>query len=246
MIIFFSVFLTLPSNAQMRPQAKRWSKAKRTPPIYRDWMFGMSAGTALYYGGLSNDDLDPLKKIPNESNLSYSVYAGKWVKSYLALRANFQMGDIHSVKGPRDMNANFFEYNAQMMINLTDLFNHKTRYQRKLYSYVGLGFGMINFSSSVYNSDTDIWVYEGQEKRTNEWEVPATVGLGYNLNQNFTFTIDATYHYANTDKLDAFQNGSKDFLLYLALGVNYNFNVKQFKSSILRPKSQRSLKWVKF
>ncbi len=231
----------------MRPQShQRWSRANKTPSLYRDWMLSLNAGTALYYGGMSNYDLDPLKKIPKESNLSYSMSVGKWVKPYLAVRANLQMGNLHAVKSTREMNANFNEYSAQVMINLTDFFHYVSGYQKDFYSYVFVGYGFIDFSSAVYYSVSDTWVYEGQDKMSREWVIPAGIGLGYNVTQNFTFTFDASYHYAHTDKLDAYPNQSKDFLLYLALGMNYNFNIKEFKGYIVRPKSKRSLKWAKF
>lgn len=228
----------------MRPHSQRWSKGNKTPAIYRDWMFSLSAGTALYYGNMSNYDLDPLRKIPKESNLSYSVSAGKWIKPYLAVRANFQQGNLHTAKGAREINVSFNEYNAQLMINVTDLFDYVSGYQKDFYTYVYLGYGFIDFSSSYYNGAE--WAYEGQDKMITEWMVPFGIGIGYNMNQNFTFTFDATLHYINTDKLDAYSGESKDFLIYLGLGVNYNFNVKEIKGFRVRPKSKRSLKWTKF
>jgi len=210
-------------------------------------MFSLSAGSALYYGGLSNYDLDPLNKIPNESNLSYNFSLGKWVKPYLALRGNLQMGKLHSTKGTREMHANFNEYTAQLMVNITDFFKYPAGYQRQFYSYVFLGYGLIDFRSSVVNTSTGIIEKQwGQDKMITEWVVPLGVGIGYNFNENFTFSFDATYHYIDSDKLDAYSNNSKDFMLYLAVGVIYNFNLKELNGYIVRPKSRRRLKWAKF
>lgn len=240
-------FISCASFAQIRPKSQRWSKIYKTPEIYRDWMFSISGGSALYYGGLSNYDLDPMNKIPNESNLSYSATAGKWLRSYGAVRASFQKGKIHTIKNSKDLNASFNEYTAQVMINVTDFFNYPSGYQRMFYSYVFLGYGLIDFKSSVYSTTTGLLVKEyGQEKMVTEWVVPLGVGFAYNFNQNFTFSLDATYHYLNTDKLDAYTNDSKDFMLYLGLTVFYNFNLKDFNGYIVRPKSRRSLKWAKF
>jgi len=247
LVLFFAGFLVLTSNAQMRPHSQRWSKLYHTPEIYRDWMFSLTGGTILYYGGLSNYDLDPLKKIPNESNFSYSASVGKWVRPYLAMRINFQKGKLHSLKSSYDMNSEYNEYTAQLMVNVTDFFNYPAGYQRKFYSYVFLGYGLIDFHSSVYNTNTGDLIKEwGADKMITEWVIPAGIGVAYNFNQNFTFAFDATYHYINTDKLDARVNNSKDFLLYLALNVTYNFNLKQINGYIVRPKSRRSLKWAKF
>lgn len=241
-----TVLLTLPSIAQIKYKPQRWSKARNTPSLYRDWMVSVSAGTALYYGGLSNYDLDPLQKIPNESNLSYSLSAGKWVLPYLAMRANFQMGKLHSIKTTREMNSKFNEYTGQILLNLTDFLGYPSGYQRSFYSYVFIGYGLIDFSSSVYNSATGVLNDYGTDKMMTEWVVPAGVGIAYNFNSNFTFSFDATYHYINTDKLDAYTNSSKDFMLYLGLSVNYNFNFKSINGYISRPKNRRSLKWAKF
>ena len=246
-VFFFAVILTFSANAQIRPHSQRWSKIYHTPKAYRDWMFNLSVGDALYYGGLSSYDLDPAQKIPNESNLAYSVSAGKWVNPYLAMRVNFYKGSLHSLKNTHDMNSDFNEYTAQILVNVTDFFNYQSGYQRKFYSYVFLGYGLIDFRSTVYNTTTGILEKEwGTDKMITEWVIPAGVGLAYNFNQNFTFAFDATYHYINTDKLDAYSNDSKDFMLYLALNVTYNFNLKQINGYITRPKSRRSLKWAKF
>lgn len=247
-LFFLLAVLFIPAaQAQMRPNSLRWSRLYHTPPLYRDWMFSLSAGSILYYGGLSNFDLDPLNKIPNESNLSYNISLGKWIKPYLALRGNFQKGSLHTLKSTHDMHSDFNEYTGQLMVNITDFFNYPAGYQKMFYSYVFLGYGLIDFRSSVVNTSTGLIEKQwGQDKMITEWVVPLGIGIGYYFNENFTFSFDATYHYVNTDKLDAYTNDSKDFMLYLALGVVYNFNLKQINGYIVRPKSKRRLKWAKF
>lgn len=234
----------------MRPHSQRWSKLYHTPEAYRDWMFSLSGGTALYYGGLSNYDLDPVQKIPKESNLAYSASLGKWIKPYLAARINFQKGKLNSVKSNREMNSSYNEYSGQLLINVTEFFNYQAGYQRMFYSYVFIGYGLIDFTSSSYVNNTDgttTLIKEwGADKMITEWVAPVGIGFAYNFNQNFTFSFDATYHYTNTDKLDAITNDSKDFMLYLALGINYNFNLKTINGYISRPKSRQKLKWAKF
>ncbi len=248
-VVLFVLGFSIPNSyAQVKTNTLRWSKNFRTPAAYRDWMLSVSGGSALYFGENSNYDLDPLNKIKTESNLSYSISAGKWVKPYLAMRANFQMGKLNTIKSSHEMTANFNEYTAQLMLNVTDFFDYPSGYQRRLYSYVYLGYGLIDFKSAYYTNailENEV----GTDKMQTEWVVPIGFGLAYNYNQNFTFAFDASYHYINTDVLDAYSysgSTSKDFLIYIGLSVNYNFNLKYIEGFIVRPKSRRSLKWTKF
>jgi opacity protein-like surface antigen len=244
LVLFFAAFLTLSANAQMRPHSQRWSKIYHIPTGYRDWMISASTGTALYYGDFSLDDLDPLSRVINQSNLSYSFAAGKWLKPYLGLRAHFQMGKIKAIKSTYELNSNFSEYSLQTLINISDLLNYPAGFQRKYFSYAILGFGAINYKSIVSKPDEPEFLNPG---RVTEPVFLLGIGASYNYNQNFTFAFDGTYHYTNSDKLDGdTRTPAKDAILYIGINVIYNFNLKQINGYITRPKSKRKLKWAKF
>lgn len=90
----------------------------------------------------------------------------------------------------------------------------------QLYGYVG--YGTINYESSLVNSNNPI---KNNEVKENQQVIPVGIGLKYHLMDNVTLNLEYSMSNLNGDNLDAFNDRFTEHDSYsrLQLGVSYTF-----------------------
>jgi len=150
----------------------------------------------------------------------------------------------HSKTHNQYFTGNLWEPNFNLNVNLTNLLFNPKKVARKIYVYGYAGIGITSFRSVRYNLAADdvtkdvVLGYEGynnpnvQDKankvnRTNEVVLPLGLGAKYRITPNISVTLETSFRYMKSDKLDAFQAGTaNDIYSYSSAGVVYNFSSK--------------------
>ena len=218
--------------------------------IWNHWYAQVSVGANALYGDISSHDHDPIKKIKYETSYGYSGSFGKWINSWIAAQLSLSGGKLRGVKNSHNSHTSFYQYTVEGVINITQLIYDYQR-QTQFYGYVKLGYGLINFKAYVTNNKDEKIAKGGKicienDEKVSEWLVPIGAGIVYNLDKNYSFFLDATYQYVNTDKLDAIctTNGTLDRYINGQLGFRYTFSVKGTRQKSRRSSSRKGLHWV--
>lgn len=90
----------------------------------------------------------------------------------------------------------------------------------QLYGY--LGYGSINYESSLVNSNNSL---RNNEVKENEQVIPVGVGVKYHLKENVTLNLEYSINNLNGDNLDAFNDRFTEHDSYskLQFGISYTF-----------------------
>lgn len=236
-LLLFIVLIALKTNGQ---HPNRWVRIDNTVFSFDDIFISASSGTALKFGSKDNPFVNPSVQNFSSYNNSYAFTIGKWVLPYLALRANLINGQFHSLFNEYEINSRYREYGGNIMLNITGLINQSSEKLHAFYPYVFLGYGLIDFESSLYNHYTDELTEFGKTKMVSEWVVPLGIGIAFDAPKNISFSMELTHYYINTDRFDATIDNSKDSMLMLSVGASITFN-----RNLTKRNTERSLRWMR-
>ncbi|MFH0999230.1 MAG: hypothetical protein V1783_00170 [Bacteroidota bacterium] len=236
-LLLFIVLIALKTNGQ---HPNRWVRIDNTVFSFDDIFISASSGTALKFGSKDNPFVNPSVQNFSSYNNSYAFTIGKWVLPYLALRANLINGQFHSLFNEYEINSRYREYGGNIMLNITGLINQSSGKLHAFYPYVFMGYGLIDFESSLYNHYTDELTEFGKTKMVSEWVVPLGIGIAFDAPKNISFSMELTHYYINTDRFDATIDNSKDSMLMLSVGASITFN-----RNLTKRNAERSLRWMR-
>ena len=211
--------------------------------FFNNWSINMNAGTTLFFGDI-NEYL--ISRYQSEWQLAYGITLSKQLTPVFGLRGQLLNGKISGTKlkfkngSPANLkfNADFFEYNVNVTLNLNHLFSPDN--QQNLVSVYGfIGVGMSNWSTKLRNIETNTIVAsngqkgKGLKKLTNEGMMPAGLGLDIHLSGKWNLTMESGFRMINSDKLDAAIGGFKyDMYNYSSLGITYTLNPSVIKKKL--------------
>jgi len=211
--------------------------------FFNNWSINMNAGTTLFFGDI-NEYL--ISRYQSEWQLAYGITLSKQLTPVFGLRGQLLNGKISGTKlkfkngSPANLkfNADFFEYNVNVTLNLNHLFSPDN--QQNLVSVYGfIGVGMSNWSTKLRNIETNTIVAsngqkgKGLKKLTNEGMMPAGLGLDIHLSKKWNLTVESGFRMVNSDKLDAAIGGFKyDMYNYSSLGITYTLNPSVIKKKL--------------
>lgn len=236
--------------------AQRQFDSHKSGSIWRHWYVKADIGATALFGDISTYDSDPFKKLKYESKFAYSATVGKWVTDWGGAEFTFSMGKLKGIRGSLEANTEYLQYTFVGRVNITQLI-YPSDAQTPFYFYAKLGYGLIDFNAILTNVDTgDTIRMQGantpHDKRVTEWVIPFGFGGTYNIDENFSIVFDATYHYVDTDKLDGKYissevdyNDNKDAYVYLSIGVQYTFNIKETYGGFKSSRSKRNKRWTR-
>ncbi|HNY08019.1 MAG TPA: hypothetical protein PKL64_07980, partial [Bacteroidales bacterium] len=211
--------------------------------FFNNWSINMNAGTTLFFGDI-NEYL--ISRYQSEWQLAYGITLSKQLTPVFGLRGQLLNGKISGTKlkfkngSPANLkfNADFFEYNVNVTLNLNHLFFPDN--QQNLVSVYGfIGVGMSNWSTKLRNIETNTIVAsngqkgKGLKKLTNEGMMPAGLGLDIHLSRKWNLSVESGFRMVNSDKLDAAIGGFKyDMYNYSSLGITYTLNPSVIKKKL--------------
>lgn len=220
-LLFFLLFWGLFACATLNAQEKFSYRATH------NWFLGMNGGATLQFG-----ELGSFKGNGKSPGVAASLFMGKQVLPWLALRGNLMTGTFKGQDLFSYSKAKFYSYHLTGLLSFSTLANgYKPGRSIDVYAQGGAGF--IDYQSDVWDNITNEWLGgygHGQGKGikgyTREWIFPAGLGVQWNFYKNFSFHFETSYLFLNTDRIDADDALSgKDKGLYSSLGFSYRFNV---------------------
>ena len=236
--------------------AQRKFDSHKSGSAWRHWYVKGNVALNAMFGDVTSYDQDPFKKIGQESRFGFSGSVGKWINEWGGAEFTFSRGSLFGFRGDLEVNTSFNQYTISGIVNFTQLI-YPSDYQTPFYFYGKIGYGLIDFNATLTNVKTgDTLRMQGvntaHDKRVSEWVIPLTIGGGYNFDPNFALIFDLNYFYVDTDKLDGKFvssdvdfNDNKDSYASFSIGVKYTFNIKEKQGRFNRPRSRKSVKFVR-
>lgn len=244
-----SSVLALALTSAVAQDAKQADASKQNG-FFRNWSVGANAGVMLFYGDVKQYDYYPVFRYNSEYSLGYGLTLTKTLNSVIGLQGQILNGKLAgtsryakaaSFRDPKDnryFTANVFEYDFNVVINLSNLILSKRKInERKFSVYTTFGAGLTNFNTELRKLSDDALITEygssnpnSSEKlifknRTTEIVIPVSLGVKYKLNTKFDLGLETSVRFANTDKLDATAaNNNKDSYQYTDFVVTYKFD----------------------
>lgn len=167
----------------------------------RPTWFSLNLGHHEYHGDLGSEILD--------FGLGYDWTIGLTIDRYISNRLDVKISTLY---GELDYN-NFFNtsfLNSQVLLEYKFLSN-----RQMLNPFAGSGVGITNFWNNGAPSNSGA-----------SFHIPLQIGVDYQLGENISASIHATYNRSFSDEIDGGDFGSRehdDFMIY-AVGVKFSLS----------------------
>lgn len=201
---------------------------------------GFHMGATNFIGDVSTHEFWPSLSNPNEVRFAGGLQVTYAVNPFLSFRYHWTNGKLFgaNMQHMEQFSTVFNEHSLHALINLTSIFYYDPD-KSNLEIYGILGYGINSFRSALreYPNGNILNTFgygsDGIEKLrpTRELSIPLgfsvrtrmdrwiPVYAGFLASDLMELSIDVTWHFVNTDKLDAKITGSgKDNFVYIALG----------------------------
>ena len=223
-------------------------QAKRYNPYGTDWAFGIHFGGTAFFGDMRSNSSainnTPFSKyFYKDVRFMGGITLDKWFGPIVGVTGNIQYGQIQGTKETSRawFEANVFEYNMSLMINLSNAIFGVSRRRHSLIYYT-VGVGMTESRSWKYSTiDNHVIGTNGNGHPENlignlrpmtEGVVVTGLGVKFFIGNGITISFEGNAHVINTNKLDATPNDNSSFIAslegytYFNVGVQYNFGFK--------------------
>ena len=220
-------------------------EAKRYNPYGADWSIGFHFGGTSFFGdikgtsgSLSNTPFS--KYFYQDMRLMGGFNMEKWFGPFIGITGAAQYGTVKGTKETSNawFEANFFEYNLSVIVNLSNLILDIDR-RRHWMIYTGFGIGMSESRTWKYSiSDNNIIGTNGFgiPRKSGGKYIPMTESMGlwslggkFFIGSNLSLNFEGSMHIINSDKLDATTNDNSSFIAgiegynYFTVGLQYWF-----------------------
>ncbi len=229
--IFLSLFVLLTVSSAFaqfdidRPQA----------PAYRQyWTFGFHYGIAQFKGDVSSKGF--FEKLKDESKPSFSINIGRQISPVFALKAEFGKSNLYSKSSIQylgdstvlSMKGDVNEVGLYGIFNLNNLFTKNRSADSKWNAYLSSGLGYAfwraRLRDEISNTIVDSVGYTGSGKtsRMKEMVFPVTLGLNFKLTDGIWLSLENSFRFVNSDKMDAYINNKTDWFTTTKIGLTFN------------------------
>lgn len=229
-------------------------QAKRYNPYGTDWAFGIHFGGTAFFGDMRGESSainnTPFSKyFYQDVRIMGGITLNKWFNPYIGVIGNMQYGQIQGTKETSHawFEANVFEYNLSLMVNLSNSFFGITSRRNSLIYYT-LGLGLSESRSWKYSIPNDIIIGtngNGKPKTTGGKVRPMTenvavtgIGVRFFIGNGLTLSFEGNVHIIDSDKIDATPNKNTSYIAGIEgyslfnVGLQYNFGFNGRSSSI--------------
>lgn len=205
----------------------------------------LSAGPSLFYG-----DIQSKSPFQEDWKLGFGIGVRKQFSPIFGAGLQFLSSKIHGTvlnwsdgsAANLKFDSDLTEFSLFATIDISNTF-FGVKPQRTLSVYGLAGFGVANWMSTLRSTvdESVVAQYGVSPTNTNAW-TPVTVfpvGLGVNINlrPNIGINFESTYHFTNSDQLDAYTEGTgtNDSFLYTSLGLSFKLLSSNNTVSSTRP-----------
>lgn len=210
---------------------------------FDNWSVGIQGGLSSYYGDLSRQDSNPIKKLSDESNRYFGLEVVKRVSPACKLSATFT---DHKLAGSNpyqkySFNSRFKEALVSADVSVLKLFWPTSGDRFDLYGKGGAGmFFYDSFEIISDNTSEDSKpLTEEPETEKSGFVVSCGFGSSYQITNHLKIALEFAGRISSSDLLDGFEgtSGVNDFYSTLGIGVYYTFHRKTTSSNYYQPGS---------
>jgi len=208
-------------------QAGKPNNKRYQPPngFLNYWKIEFSGGATSYFGDLSQYDLNPFKKIANESSPAFALKVTKLlVNDKFGVSGQLLKGGFKYDYLPQySFQTGLFEYSLQFQANLEKIIFQE--YTGKFGISLYTGIGQFFFWSS--GGQESLELEYGNTYKPGVPEFVYFIGgiLSYEIDDVFSIYLDLSTHQAQNDYLDLKRYGENfDYYSYLGIGVSIYIN----------------------
>lgn len=208
---------------------------------------GISVGPASFFGDLSENDYNPVKKLRKDSGPMFELYLGKRFNLFIELDLSLSSG--RTVGEKQDANAKFLGkfniFSVSTAVSMAELL-FSDRATDLDYGIVA-GASLAQFRSVSYQMSNDMLLtsngLDEDGKKSGDVNSGTNLTLGYYvlypLNPKWALQLRQTFEFLTTDNFDSFigSTGISDRLLLTRLGIKYTIGptITRKKINVLYP-----------
>lgn len=230
-LIISQIAIAKPSTWGGEPSGRFWN----------NWSFTLNGGITSYYGDLSIYNSDLRNKLKFESKPAFGFLLTKHFTDEIGLAGQFLYGGLKSTSSENlSFDTKIIEYNAQLRIDLLNLFLRNNRTGLGVVAFGGIGHFL--FQSEKMELEQGILSTSSHQAKTPEFVYFLGAGLEYIVAERFNVGIDLGVRQAQNDRLDnEVSQGDYDYYSYVSVGVTYFFG-RNFKYSKKKDIHRRGVK----
>ncbi len=206
------------------------------PEILQGLSLKLSPGIMSFYGDMSQNDYNPLKKLTDGSMFGIGFGIIKQIKPYFGIQAQFVAGSLYSQYEDPDIPANstYFsgslnDFSISARFDPIYLFRIK---EPKWSPYISAGIATVGYRSARRNAETHNvilptfgYLDDGVTRTARQiaMSVPMALGIAYQISPSFQLELEHSIRMTNTDVLDCLKGFSNvnDFYSLTTLGIRY-------------------------
>lgn len=198
---------------------------------YGYYGFEAEIGFTSFYGDI---DEGPADGGVFKNNMAYKISINRTFDSQFKLNGSISFGKMSGDKKRGAYHLyfknNFVQYTFDFAVNFVAFFTKKS----KIMLFGGLGIGLIDFRTTLYNGADDSVISEfgkDGEKSTTEFALPFNFQVLYHISRSSAFFIQTSLSSVDTDKLDGLSgNNNRDYYNYLSIGYTYKLPTGEKKT----------------
>lgn len=193
-----------------------------TGRFWNNWAVALNGGINSYFGDLSIYDSDPMNKVKFESKPALGFMVSKYFTDDFALAGQFMYGGLKSQYNERlSFDTDFIEYNAQLRLDLLNLFIKRNNTGIGIIAFGGIGH-MI-FNSVKYTTVEGRTSNDQHRASSPEFIYFIGGGIEYTISDRLRVNIDAGLRQAQNDRIDnEVRQNNNDFYSLISIGVSYH------------------------
>ncbi len=211
------------------------AQGRRSAGLFDNWSMNLNLGVTSFYGDISVNDGDILKKYTEESAPAYSLRVSKFINDNFGIGGQVLYGNLKGTRNYSNVhihsfNSKVLEYNFSLRYIVTNsLMGRPTKLNLELYSGMGQFFFKTTFTD-VYPDDPaskkplEVNTFE---KMTPEFVYFFGGVLNYNVTKEIALTMNLGLRQAHNDKMDGKRYPTEkdkltwDYYTHTSFGVTY-------------------------
>ncbi len=199
--------------------------------LMENWSISVGTGLSSFYGDVSENDSNPLKKYTDESGAAYDIRLNKFINNNFGVSTQILYGNLKSTRTSgalRTFYSRFLEYNLSFRYRVL-----KNPNKFNFEAYAGLG---QFFFSTTFGIDSNGSIIDEDTENTFKTKTPEFVyffgGMAYyNINEKISLSMNLGLRQAHNDKMDGYlyphpgstpaKKQTWDYYTYTSFGLTY-------------------------
>jgi len=194
-------------------------------------MGGARLGFAQFIGDVSNNSF--FAKLSKESKPSFEINVSRQFTPAFSVKVDYSKSTYFSKAKlvwqgtPLDLSANgsVSEYGIYGTLNLNKLLSKNKETGENWFVYVSSGLGMAGWRNKLKDEDNNIIIDSvgysaaGKSTKMTAMSVPFTLGVNFQVTDGVWVSLEHSYHFVNSDRMDGYLGGLNDIYTTSSFGI---------------------------